>query len=232
MVMFFMEKYNKFISSVLKFYKDSRADETSRYRSWEHCYYNFYKARSEKNVDEDYLSLQLAFYLASWGMYRGSSFLLEKDYKVHIPVVNMILAPKYDILLGADYKVLLDEANQVLLWELSEELKEYYKGIRSQVKGENIKNPVSKTLITKIFMGTLGCVPAYDEYFIKGIVKEKVAKGTYNKESVKALASFYEKYNEKLDAERSNWRVEDIEYPQMKLLDMGFWQMGKDVTIK
>ena len=223
-----MEKCNEFIHAVSKFYKNSRTDENGRFRSWEHCYYNFYKARPEKNPNEDYLSLQLAFYLASWGMYRGSSFLLEKDYRVHIPAVNKILCPKYDVLLGADYNVLLDEDNQSLLWELSEELEEYYKGIRRQVKGENIKTSVSKTLITKILMGTLGCVPAYDEYFIRGIVKEKVAKGTYSKESVKALAKFYEKYNEKLDAERSNWRVEDIEYPQMKLLDMGFWQMGKD----
>lgn len=151
------------------------------------------------------------------------------DYRVHIPVANMILCPKYDVLLGADYKVLLDEDNQAILWELSKNLEEYYKGIRCQVKGENIKTPVSKTLITKILMGTLGCVPAYDEYFIKGIIKEKVAKGTYNKESVKSLARFYEKYNEKFDAERCNWRVEGIEYPQMKLLDMGFWQMGKEL---
>lgn len=227
-----MEKCNKFISAISEFYKNSRNDENGRFRSWEHCYKNFYKARSEKNPDVDHLSLHLSFYLASWGMYRGSSFLLEKDYRVHIPAINKILCPKYDVLLGADYNVLLEEDNQALLWELSGELEEYYKGIRSQVKGVNIKNPVSKTLITKILMGTLGCVPAYDEYFIKGIVKEKVAKGTYNKESIKALASFYERYNEKLDAERCNWRVEDIEYPQMKLLDMGFWQMGKDITKK
>lgn len=229
---FYMETYNKFISALLKFYDNSKDDETSRFRSWEHCYYNFYKARNEKNPDVDYLSLHLSFYLASWGMYRGSSFLLKKDYRVHIPVVNKILCNKYDVLAGADYKTFLDEDNQALLWELSEKFEEYYKGIRRLVKGENIKNPVSKTLITKILMGTLGCVPAYDEYFIKGIVKEKVAKGTYNKESIKALASFYERYNEKLDAERCNWRVEDIEYPQMKLLDMGFWQMGKDITKK
>ena len=224
-----MEKCNRLISAVSKFYENSRTDENVRFRSWEHCYYNFYKGRSEKTPNEDYLSLQLAFYLASWGMYRGSSFLLEKDYRVHIPVVNMILCSKYDVLLGANYKVLLNEDNQALLWELSESLEEYYKGIRFQVKGENIKTPVSKTLITKILMGTLGCVPAYDEYFIKGIVKEKVATGTYNKDSVKSLAEFYEKYNEKLDLERSKWGDEDIEYPQMKLLDMGFWQMGKDI---
>ena len=227
-----MEKCNRLISAVSEFYENSRDDENGRFHSWEHCYYNFYKARSEKKPNEDYLSLQLAFYLASWGMYRGSSFLLEKDYRVHIPVVNMILRPKYDVLLGADYKVLLYEDSQALLWELSKGVEEYNERVRSQVKGENIKNPVSQTLITKILMGTLGCVPAYDRYFIMGIIKEKVAKGTYDKESVKSLAEFYGKYNEKLDSERSNWRVEDIEYPQMKLLDMGFWQMGKAITIK
>lgn len=43
-------------------------------------------ARKENDVNLDYLSLQLAFYLASWGMYRGSSFLLQKYYRVHIHV--------------------------------------------------------------------------------------------------------------------------------------------------
>ena len=201
--------------------------ENTRAHSWEHCYYNFYKARSEESFNEDYLSLHLAFYLASWGMYRGASFLLEKDYVVHIPVVKKILCHKYDVLFGADYKVLMDENNLAILWELSKFIEEYYEGICSQVKGDNIKNPISKTLITKILMGTLGCVPSYDEYFIKGIVKEKVAPGIYNKKSVKALAGFYEKYHKKFDAERFKWRIEEIEYPQMKLLDMGFWQIGK-----
>lgn len=187
-----MGNFKEFISAVAKFYRNSRADENGRFHSWEHCYQNFYKARSETNVDVDYLSLQLAFYLASWGMYRGSSFLLEKDYRVHVTAVEIILSPEYDVLLGADYKVLLDEGNQILLWELSKRLEEHYMKIRSEVKGENIKTPVSQTLITKILMGTLGCVPAYDEYFIKGIRKGNVAKGTYSKDSVRELASFYE----------------------------------------
>lgn len=57
----------------------------------------------------DYLSLQLAFYLASWGMYRGSSFLLQKDYKIYIPVVEEVLKSKYDILFGMKCEDLLDE---------------------------------------------------------------------------------------------------------------------------
>jgi hypothetical protein len=32
--------------------------------------------------DRDHAALQLGFYLASWGMYGGSSFLLQYDYTV------------------------------------------------------------------------------------------------------------------------------------------------------
>lgn len=81
-----MDTVDIMIRSATNFYHEAKRDENGRYRSWEHCYSNFYHARGKDNADLDYLSLQLAFYLASWGMYRGSSFLLQKDYKVHIPV--------------------------------------------------------------------------------------------------------------------------------------------------
>lgn len=76
------------IRSAAEFYNQLKADENGRFRSWEHCYSHFMRARNQSEVDHDYLSLQLAFYLASWGMYRGSSFLLQKDYRVHIPIVK------------------------------------------------------------------------------------------------------------------------------------------------
>jgi hypothetical protein len=95
------------INSAIGFYNDLREDENGRYRSWEHCYSHFYKARGNKTADIDDLSLQLAFYLASWGMYRGSSFLLQKDYKVHIPVVKESLKEKYNPLMGIECVILL-----------------------------------------------------------------------------------------------------------------------------
>ena len=94
-----MDTVDLIIKSSTEFYNDLKSDENGRYRSWEHCYSRFIKARGSNDVDYDYLSLQLAFYLASWGMYRGSSFLLQKDYKVHIPVVKELLSEKYDVLL-------------------------------------------------------------------------------------------------------------------------------------
>ena len=97
-----MKTIDMIIKSSTEFYNDLKADEHDRYRSWEHCYSHFMAARKENDVNLDYLSLQLAFYLASWGMYRGSSFLLQKDYRVHIPVVREILSKKYDSLAGIE----------------------------------------------------------------------------------------------------------------------------------
>ena len=81
-------------------------------------------------------------------------------------------------------------------------------------------------LITKILMGTLGCVPAYDRFFVDGIKKHKVTTGEYSPESVLRLVDFYEAHNDHLEEARRGMRTEDLTYPQMKLLDMGFWQIG------
>ena len=66
-----MEAIDELISAAQTFYDDARANENGRSRSWEHCYRVFRDARTNPSPDCDYLSLHLAFYLASWGMYRG-----------------------------------------------------------------------------------------------------------------------------------------------------------------
>lgn len=79
---------------LLEYYTNIKDDKNHRLKSWEHCYSQF-KVMFEKDslcdTDIDYLSLHLAFYLASWGMYRGSSFILERDYKVFYGVVEQHL---------------------------------------------------------------------------------------------------------------------------------------------
>ena len=82
----------KAVQCIRNYYAETERDGHARYLSWQHCYQAFCRYRDPDNQEAvDYLALHLAFYLASWGMYRGSSFLLQKDYKVHIPVVEMIL---------------------------------------------------------------------------------------------------------------------------------------------
>ena len=222
-----MKSAKMLIQSSSEFYRRLKEDEFGRYRSWEHCYYCFFEARGKKKPDVDYLSLQLAFYLASWGMYRGSSFLLQKDYKVHIPVVEEILNKRYDCLFGLECRDLQKDEVWDCLCSLEEYLKRYYDGVRrSIVEFADVKKGISDTLTTKIMMGTLGCVPAYDRYFVEGVKDRKITSGIYTRKSLLQLAEFYEENREKLEEVRSNMKVYDLPYPQMKLLDMGFWQIG------
>lgn len=223
-----MNTVDLILESSVKFYDTLKKDENGRYRSWEHCYSNFINARDNKNAEWDYLSLQLAFYLASWGMYRGSSFLLQKDYKIHIPVVKELLKEEYDPLAGIDCVELKREENQRLLENINAFLDEYYSNIRDEVKNIKVRNQLSSTLITEILMGTLGCVPAYDRYFISGIKKQKVASGNYNMKSIGQLVDFYESNIVELENIRKDMKVNGMAYPQMKILDMAFWQIGLD----
>lgn len=227
-----MKTVDLIVESATRFYNQLKGDENGRYRSWEYCYANFYKARNSNNKDIDYLSLQLAFYLASWGMYRGSSFLLQKDYKIHIPVIEEILEDEYNPLFGIECAELRKEKNQKLLEKLNEFISDYYNIIRRSVKGQEFKSQLSYTLITKILMGTMGCVPAYDRYFIDGIKKQKAATGIYNIKSILMLVDFYEQNFEKLENIRTTLDIYGLPYPQMKILDMGFWQIGFEADEK
>ena len=221
-----MEAIDELISAAQTFYDDARANENGRSRSWEHCYRVFRDARTDPSPDYDYLSLHLAFYLASWGMYRGSSFLLQKDYKVLLPVVEKVLKPEYDCLFGIACTDVRNSDVWKQLKKLSDDIGYHFRPIRNEVAGREVASPVSPVLITKILMGTLGCVPAYDRFFVDGIKKHKVTTQEYSLNSVRRLADFYEAHNDRLEEARRGMRTEDLTYPQMKLLDMGFWQIG------
>ncbi len=221
-----MEAIDELISAAQTFYDDARTSENGRSRSWEHCYRVFRDARTDPSPDYDYLSLHLAFYLASWGMYRGSSFLLQKDYKVLSPIVEKVLKPEYDCLFGLACTDVRNSDVWEQLKKLSDDIADYFDPIRNEVAGRVVASPVSPVLITKILMGTLGCVPAYDRFFVDGIKKHKVTTQEYSLKSVRKLAEFYEEHNDRLEEARRGMRTEDLVYPQMKLLDMGFWQIG------
>ena len=101
-------------------------------------------------------------------MYRGSSFLLQKDYRIHIIVIKEILKEKYDPLFGIECVELRKKKNQELIDELNTFMGNYYNDVRLSVKETEPQNKLSDTLITKILMGTLGCVPAYIDILLQG----------------------------------------------------------------
>jgi len=215
----------RIIESAKTFY-DSKQTSNHRYYSWDYCYEAFCYARRKNRNDIDLLSLHLGFYLASWGMFRGSSFLLDKTFTVHKPMVEEILEPKYDVLWksGEDCSLLLDKMD--VLFELEAILKRYY----GQFRDKNAKCEVSQTLITKILLGTLGCVPAYDRCFKAAVRTTGVTTGIFNEGSICKLVEFYRTNKRIFESARKRMSTanEGIPYPQMKLLDMAFWQIGLD----
>ncbi len=225
------------IESGMRYYDMVRSDMHGRYQSWEHCYgvFSKYKDKELSEDDLDYLSLHLSFYLASWGMYRGSSFLLQRDYTVHISAIQELMKPQYRQLWGIKCDALAQQENLTTLFALSDELKKIYSEIRITAN-LSINKPapsvgISDVLITKILMGTMGCVPAYDRFFCSAVNHCKASSALFSKQSIKKLCLFYAEHSALFEKCRKEMSRGWIDYPQMKVIDMCFWQIGYDEDI-
>ena len=217
------------ISDVIKDIKKSQSATYHRGKSWEHCYIFFRKYRKFRNDSEllDYAALHLGFFLASWGMLRGSSFLLQQDYKFFVPLVRILIQPKYDKLWNIDWSRADEkEENIDLLFRLKDCLK---KKIKENTASQ--KEPTD-LLITKIIMATIGCVPSYDRYFKDGLKKRKKEEfGNFNKNSFKNLLDFSKEDEELLKIYKETCFIKGsgFKHPPMKLLDLYFWLLGSQI---
>ncbi len=211
------------VQLIRDYFNETVKDPHGRYKSWQHCYKFFSENRNA--VDEqtvDYMALHLAFYLASWGMYRGSSFLFQKDYKVHIPVVMIIQEHKYDSLHGISAGDLRKDDNLDLLIDIAERVQNCY--AKELPSSEGSENHATDTLVTKILLGTLGCVPAYDRFYKNSVKKNHISSGKFNRGSVRDVAEYYYENLDSFESLRSEISSCGVEYPPMKLMDMCFWQ--------
>jgi hypothetical protein len=190
-----------------------------RYRSWEHCFQYFHRSTPQAiAMDRDHAALQLGFYLASWGMYRGSSFLLQHAYTAHLSAIDQVVAPRFSILWDQEFGARDEDLNLVPIIDSA------IQGVRGSY--EPFGN-ATDTLVTKVILGTFGCLPACDRYFIDGF---KTAGFSYSRLSSKFIerilqfsrANLLELREEQARIER----VGGIRYPLMKLVDMYFWQIG------
>ncbi|MGD9901442.1 MAG: hypothetical protein AB7S44_02765 [Spirochaetales bacterium] len=228
------DKLERFYSPI-KNYKEGGSD--TRYKSWEWCHMFFIKNKKTKNQKKiDQMALQLAFYLASWGMYRGSSYLLQRDYKAHKPAIREILNKKYNLLWNYNPTTENIEKAKKLLFDKDEGI--YWKVKKSYTNYYGVEDESSDILTTKILMGTFGCIPAFDRYFKKGLSTYKKNNGnkidgyslTQNIENndgvtFTALAHLAIKHNCDLKLDSNN------SYPPMKCLDMYFWQIGYELDV-
>ncbi len=206
-------------NTIRKYIDPIKEDKNHRYKSWEHCYNAF----GNKNESNDVLALHLSFYLASWGMYRGSSGLLWKDYEVHTGAIEII---KDHYNLRSKYVTELPDVKSVLL--LVDELKSFYRRIE-YFNGKNEKKVVNPTdtLISKIILGTSGCLPAFDRFFNLGLFQKEYAQ--LNPESIEKIWRIAQKRKPEIELiQNSIYTDSNFWYPPMKIIDMYYWQKGFD----
>lgn len=186
----------------------------TRLRSWEHCYnaFKLYRHDSEKT---EFLCLHLSCFLASWGMLRNSS-LVNYDYYVHENFVKSISCSRYDDLYSEEVP------NYNLIGEITDVIKNTY------------PKDISKTdtFVTKILLGVFGCAPAFDSYLKDAVRKYGVCSGDFNATSLKNLYKYYQDHLNEFQELKNKFETDGVYYTPMKMIDMCFWQLGKEINRK
>ena len=203
-----------------------------RFNSFDFCYNYFssfvdkQKIASEQNIETS--CLQLGFYLASWGMYRGSSELLNRSLSFYIPLIKTIAECDNGI-----WDIDVDSyGNEVI----REKIILTYRKIC-----HHLPNKSTITLGTKIMLGVFGNVPAYDRYFkiaITKLSKSDCRFNVLNHRSLKTIYNFYIENQEFIDslAKRSITkkfgfqRNESHPIPRAKIIDILGFQYGLEMN--
>ena len=157
--------------------------------------------------------------MASWGMFRGSSFLLQKSVKHFEPTIQFIFT--------------LEES----VWDIDVD-KYDYGNIQTIIK---IYEEISKrlivnynadlTLITKILLGVFGFIPAFDNFFcssFRNISNGQCGFRIVNIKSLTFIKKFYESNKNIIDRLSAETFTTDfltgqktnINYPKAKIIDM------------
>ncbi|MEH7226660.1 hypothetical protein V7112_22920 [Bacillus sp. JJ1566] len=214
--------------TLCKYHELSKNDRNHRFKSWEHCY-SFFSQNYQNLKDEkvfDHACLHLAFYLASWGMLRGSSFLLQKDYKVHSYFLKNVVKNSANLpYFETNSPKLLDQTLVDGMDELITDTRNAYQDNVHEINGEQTIIKVTDTLASKILLGVYGNVPAYDRYFKEALSMFGI-RTQFNQSGLQELIEFYNHNIEEFEESKAIFNDDGIHYTPMKLIDMFFWQVG------
>jgi hypothetical protein len=211
-----------FEKQVSSFIKNREAND--RYASYDYCYNHFHpKNRVSIKNDIEKSCLSLGFYLASWGMFRGSSFLLKKSVKHFEPLIEYI----------SELNPEAWEIDAHNLNEKHEQLIEVYKKVCELLIPAGCAH---LTLATKIMLGVFGSVPAYDRFFIntfKEIFQGDCSFTRFSKNSLLCINKFYlvnqepiEVLAKNISTLNFNGKSAEYNYTRSKVIDMYGFSKG------
>ena len=195
-----------------------------RYASFDYCY-NYFLTTDDLTEDIEKSCLTLGYYLASWGMLRGSSFLLQKSAKYFQSTIEYIVTLDKDV-----WEIDVDNYNNQTIERII--------GIYNEIKSRLILNGSSDlTLITKVMLGVFGFIPAFDNFFcstFRSIYKGKCGFRRVNFNSLNRIKDFYDENREVINKFSNEIFTIDfktglktkIKYPKAKIIDMYGFTVG------
>lgn len=204
----------------LQQYLADRRDPSARYASFDYCF-NYFRSHYEADQVEALAApatmqtscLHLGFYLASWGMFRGSTTLLTRSAHCFRPVIEAIIAVpavawESDV---ADY-------DSEMIAELIN---------IGRTLGRVLPGGHSDTLVTKTMLGVFGCVPAFDSYFRRGI-----GTSGFRPAGMRKVHEYWTNNAELIERHRvptldfDTGELTNRRYSQAKVIDMIFFVEG------
>jgi hypothetical protein len=205
------------IETVVNRFK-SKSGPYDRYTSFDYCY-NYFRQTKDLNQDIEKSCLTLGFYLASWGMLRASSFLLQHSVRqFYDTIVYINSLPKSVWLIDVD---MYSDENINTIKDIYDKVKEYL------IQKDN----ADLTLITKVLLGVFGFIPAFDSYFgnsFRLISQSRCGFRRVNKKSMSLIREFYHSNQDVIDKLSSQTFTTDfltgektqLNYPKAKIIDM------------
>lgn len=223
----------EFTQSIADFAQRIQADPHHRLRSWHHAHAAWQGYLADRII-EDHATLHLAFYLASWGMYRGSSDLLYRDYLVLKPAVRYLRSQASSNLESQLFEGVAPPTVASSIARIADDLAAQLKpGLKCEEEGISAPNP-SDTLLSKILFVTLGAVPAFDTEVKKALRKEIKGYKSGNSFVQKKLAAVIElaRANQGLiDAGKAVLEQETkLEFTRTLVLDLYLWGKGRKLN--
>lgn len=202
-----------------------------REASFDYCYNYFQSFREQGRLPEllkpqhlQEACLQIGFYLASWGMYRGKAFLLQRSARHYLPLIRAIVempAEVWDIDTGqytAEHIQLLQDCEKRVAEALA--------------AGEFTP---TLTLTTKVMLGIFGNVPAIDTYVFEGIkAATGVSSWNLNTSTLTAIQQFYLEHQATFDdtevhtLDFLSGQPTPRRYSRAKLVDMALFMAGQN----
>ena len=217
-------------------------DPANRGRSWDQCYtfFEWYRRQdqADRQANQELACLHLGFYLASWGMFRGSGSLLQKDYTIYEGIIEILLAQEYNGLWQPDFfgNLLadgeqIDEGQVQLIYQLKDQIEHYVIGlpiIRSPSAQEENAN-CTDVITSKILLGTLACTSAYDRFFCRGLPASGLLRcGSFTSGCFTRLLNYCRECELWQRLQEQPIICHEVPYPIMRVVDLYFWKKGFD----